>query len=185
MDEILNQLVRDCRAYRAAVDSIFSGEVVNPSDWRRCLFDIQICVARLQLDRLIVHKEFEEMQAAPPTSPSPAIPKTDVSREMELRHRIKHRLEASPVWTQFNANNPMAELFGLRSVENYLQNFALHLPEIYEETFRIEELALLLLAVPRSAEISFLLVALQHAGQNHIPILQPALDRASDEDCWN
>ena len=185
MEEILNQLVRDCRAYRAAVDSIFSGEVANASDWRRCLFDIQICVVRLQLDRLTVCKASEEMQAAPGTSPSPPIPRSDVSRERELRQRIKHRLEASPVWSQFNANNPMAELFGLRSVEDYLRNFELHLPEIYEETFRIEELALLLVAVPRSAEISFLLVALQHAGQNHIHFLEPALDWASDEDYWD
>ena len=78
----------------------------------------------------------------------------------------------------------MAELFGLRSLKDYIQNFELHLPEVYEETFRIEQLAQLYIVVPCSTILTFLFVAVQHVGQNHIPFLQPALDWASDEDFW-
>ena len=79
----------------------------------------------------------------------------------------------------------MAELFGLVSCQDYIQNFTLHLPEIYEATFVIEQTAQLFAANPDDSMLTHLIMALQHIGQNHISFLQPALDWASDEDFWD
>jgi hypothetical protein len=185
MRRILDQLVRDCVAYRRAVDQIFSSEVVSPSDWRHCLLEIQTRITWLQLDRLILIQKVEEIKNLPKGPSSQTLPSCDVKREMELRIRMENRLEAPPVWSEFKIDNPLAKILGLHSIQDYIGSFRLHLPEVYEETFRIEQMALLCIADPNRAVLNRLMVALQHVGLNHINFVQPALGWASDEDFWN
>jgi hypothetical protein len=132
-----------------------------------------------------VIQKAEEIESLPNGPSSQRLPSSDVERETKVRKHIEDRLVASRVWSEFRVDNPMAEPLGLRSIEDYIGSFRLHLPEIYEETFRIEQTALLFIAEPNRVMLTLLIVALQHAGQNHINFVQPALDWASDEDFWN
>jgi len=185
MEQIFDQLIRDCNAYRTAVDRILSTEVVNPNDWQNCLFNAQICAVRLQLDRLIVIQKAAIMETLPKRSESQMLPRSHAEREMRLREQIKDRFVTSAAWGHFKTGNPMAELFGLVSCQDYIQNFTLHLPEIYEATFVIEQTAQLFVDNPDDFVLTHLITALQHIGQNHINFLQPALDWASDVDFWD
>src|ERR1035441_10099220 len=110
MEQILDQLIRDCNGYRTAVDRILSTGVVNPNDWQNCLFNAQICVVRLQLDRLIVIQKAATMETLSKRSESQMLPRSHGEREMRLREQIKDRFEASAAWGHFNAGIPMAEL---------------------------------------------------------------------------
>jgi len=101
MEQILDQLIRDCNAYRTAVDRILSTEVVNPIDWQNCLFNAQICAVWLQLDRLIVIQKAAIMETLPKRSASQMLPRSHAERQMRLREQTKDRLVTSADWGHF------------------------------------------------------------------------------------
>ena len=78
----------------------------------------------------------------------------------------------------------VAELSGLRSVQDYIQNFQLHLPEIYEETILVEHYSSAFRGTQSNSALTWMLTGLEHLGRNHSYFVQPALDLASDEDSW-
>jgi hypothetical protein len=184
VNEILEQLIRDCRSYRQAVDQILTADRLKLQGFRRCLLAIQVGIAHLQLDRLSLMQEAAVFE----TSSEEALPQTplmhDMKREMAIRNRLKDRFESMTFWSRFEGKKPVAELLGLRSVDDYRRSFQLHLPEIYEETFRIENYALALLGNQASSDLTGMLVGLEHLARNHAYFVQPALDFASDEDSW-
>jgi hypothetical protein len=69
-------------------------------------------------------------------------------------------------------------------LEDYLNVFLLHLPEIYEETLRIEALVKAFRKNLDKAVLTRLEVSLEHMARNHISFVRFALEWAADESSW-
>jgi hypothetical protein len=65
-----------------------------------------------------------------------------------------------------------------------MDSFALHLPEIYEASFRVESYARAFQKSQSSTALASLGVGLQHLGRNHISFVRFALEWAADESSW-
>jgi len=66
-------------------------------------------------------------------------PRAGTAREAVMRPRFQKRIESVPCWAQFQPENEFEEENRLRTLEDYISTLALHLPEIYGETFNMEE----------------------------------------------
>ena len=111
--------------------------------------------------------------------------RVDTLREKTLREKLHKELESSPCWSRhFKPENSFSELTGLRSRRDYTDKLTLHLPEIYEESFRVEACTKDFLASHDGSALAQLVVGLQHLGRNHISFVLQALEWAADEDSW-
>ena len=184
MYEQLERLPLDLAAYRAAVDQLVSSALMTPRGWQQLFLEISICASQLYLDYLLVAKALPEIDSVSLAVKGIDHVPVDALREKRLREKLKHELESSPSWNHFKAENPFSELTGLRSLQDYTEKFTLHLPEIYEETFRAEVYTKAFLRTHSASTLSQLAVALQHLSRNHIGFVLQALEWASDEGSW-
>jgi hypothetical protein len=184
MFDQLDKLQVDLVGYRKAVDQIFSPALTTPKDWRECFLGILICTSQLYVDYLLVMKNLPVMGGMSKSGSSDQL-RADMARERDLRKRLKDELESSPCWSHFLPENPFAGLTGLHTRQDYVDRFTLHLPEIYEETFRVEAYTKNFMGNHSAAALARISVALQHLGRNHIIFVLQPLEFASDEDSWN
>lgn len=185
MFDQLEELQLDLVSYRAAVDRIIFSTPTVPRDWRQSMLEILVCASRLYLDYLLVMRNLPALEAVSSKGRSADLVRADALRERDLREKLKDKLESSSSWSHFRPENPFSEVIGLRSLQDYMDKFTLHLPEVYEETFRAEAYAKDFLAGRKSSTLARLMVALQHLGRNHIGFVLQALEWASDESSWD
>ena len=184
MKNQLEKLQLDSVSYREAVDNIFSLAIAKPMDWQQCFREILICATQLYLDYLLVIKNIPTMEAVSSKDDSCLI-RADTLREKALREKLQQKLESSTCWNHdFKPVNSFSELTGLRSRQDYTEKLTLHLPEIYEESFRVEACAKDFLASHDGSALAQLVVGMQHLGRNHIGFVLQALEWAADEDSW-
>lgn len=179
MRDQLENLCADLVAYRAAVNRVYSSKLSRSRDCRRYLVDVLVCATRLYLDSLSLTKALSSVESMPGAS----LIGIDRRRYASFRKRFRERLRSRPAWAFFRPEIPFAEFIGLRTLESYLENFGLHIPEVYEETFRVEQYARRWLD-HNERSVEALLVAMQHMSRNHISFLVPALQWAADEGSW-
>lgn len=184
MNSQLEKLQLDLVSYRKAVDNIFSSALAKPTDWQQCLKEILICASQLYLDYLLVMKNIPAMEAVSSKGVSGLV-RVDTLREKTLREKLQQELESSACWSRhFQPENSFSESTGLRSRRDYTDKFTLHLPEIYEESFRVEACTKDFLASHDGSALAQLVVGLQHLGRNHISFVIQPLEWAADEDSW-
>ena len=184
MYDHIERLLLDLVAYRRAVDHVISSAATPPGHWQQCFVEISICTSQLYLDYLLVTKASPHHDSLSVSVDEVGLVSIDVFREKHLREELKNKIESSSSWKHFKADNALSTLAGLRNIQDYVDRFTLHLPEIYEETFRAEIYANTLLRTQSVYALSRLLVALQHLGRNHIGFVLQALEWASDEGSW-
>jgi len=184
MNNQLEKLQLDLVSYREAVDNVLSSALAKPTDCQQCFREILICASQLYLDYLLVMKNLPAMEAVSSKGDSGLV-RLDTLRERTLREKLQQKLESSPCWSHhFKPENSFSELTGLRSRRDYTGKFSLHLPEIYEESFRVEACTKDFLASHHGSALAQLVVGLQHLGRNHISFVLQALEWAADEDSW-
>jgi hypothetical protein len=181
----VEKLPSDLASYRKTIDQIFSATFTSPRDWQRYFFEVLICVSQLYLDYLVVMKESPTFETISSEAFRLDIVRADISRETTFREKFRAQLESSPHWTHFKGENAFSKLTGLQTLQDYIDTFALHLPEIYEESFRVEYLSTTFLTSQNDAPLAQLIVGLQHMGRNHISFVQQALEWAADEYSWD
>jgi hypothetical protein len=76
-------------------------------------------------------------------------------------------------------------LSDLHTLEDYKSRFALHLPEIYEEPFRVEICAKDFLASHSSSVLAEIDVGLGHLARNHVGFVLQALEGVVDVASWD
>ena len=185
MNNQLEKLQRDLVSYREAVENVFSSALAKPTEWQQCFREILICASQLYLDYLLVMKNLPAMEAVSSKDDSDRV-RVDTVREKILREKLQQRLESSTCWSHhFKPENSFSELTGLRSLRDYADKLTLHLPEIYEESFRVEACTKDFLASHDGSALAQLVVGLQHLGRNHISFALQALEWAADEDSWD
>lgn len=184
MNNQLEKLQLDLVSYREAVDKVFSSALTKPTDWQQCFREILICASQLYLDYLLVMKNLPGMEAVSSKGDGSRV-RVDTLREKALRERLQQKLESSTCWGHhFKPENSFSELTGLRSRRDYTDRLTLHLPEIYEESFRVEACAKDFSASHDGSVLAQLAVGLQHLGRNHISFVLQALEWVADEDSW-
>ena len=180
----LEKLRLDLVSYREAVDQIFSSTPTKPTDWQQRFFEILICASQLYLDYLLVVRDLPALETASSKGSSSRRFRVDTLREKNFREKLRQVLESSPCWIHFKPDNPFSEFTGLRNLQDYIARFTLHLPEVYEETFRVEVCTNDFLASRDSSALAQLVVGLQHLGRNHIAFVLQPLEWAADEGSW-
>ena len=184
MHSKLEKLQLDLVSYREAVDQILSLGLITPRHWQQCFLDILICTSQLYLDYLLVTKSLPDLEAAASESEDSDLVSTDVTREMRLRAELKHKLTSSSPWLGFTPENPFSNLTGLSKLQDYVNSLTLHLPEIYEETIRVEACVKSFLASHDSSALAQLSIGLQHLGRNHASFVIQTLEWIANEDSW-
>jgi hypothetical protein len=178
------KLISDLGNYREAVDQIFSGAIQKPEDCPRYFLGIQISVSQLYLDDLLLRRELDTFAGTPDEETDWKRPSIDTRREAALRERLRKQMEAWSWWDCFRLKDAFSDQTGLLTQEDYLQSFWLHLPEIYEETVRVEECAKRFLLKRSESALACVEIGMQHICRHHVSFVLPALERAADEDRW-
>ena len=185
MEDQLGKLVSDLASYREAVDHLLFLKVSEVRKWREQLLDILVNVSQLYLDYLLLKKERPVLEAACSEGSVHEILRADLHREASLRKLLKERLKSSPHWNRFDPKNEFSELTGLRTLQDYLDKLVLHLPEIYEESFRAEKLTRALLTDRKQSILAQLVVSMEHIERNHVTFVQQPLEWAVNEQNWD
>lgn len=184
MFDQLEKLQVDLGGYREAVDQIFSPALTTSKGWQACISEILIWTAQLYLDYLLIMKNLPAIEAVLSKGDGGRV-RVDTLREKTLREKLQQRLESSTCWSRhFKPENSFSELTGLRSRRDYTDRLTLHLPEIYEESFRVEACTKNFLTSHDGSALAQLVVGLQHLGRNHISFVLQALEWVADEDSW-
>jgi hypothetical protein len=181
----LTKLKSNLAAYRKTVDTIFSEPPSNSDDLREYFREVLIAVSRLYLDYLFLTKKSSTFETVSSRMSRRGLPKTDIHREQAFRQRFRDRLETCTLWVDFIPENPFSEDTGLHTLQDYINRFTLHLPEIYEETFRVEECTKRFLVTPEDVLLTEMLLGMEHMGRNHINFVQQALEWVTAEISWS
>lgn len=171
--------------FRKAVEILLSHNLTTPQNWQSCFSEISISTALLYADYVVI---VAAIRNAEPMTSGEFIGEnvqTDHVHELRLREELKQRLEAPSSWPGFAPRNPFSKVTGLLTLNDYASSLILHLPEIYEETFRVEAYLRDFLTAGSGDALTRLLVTLQHLGKNHALFLLQPLEWAGDEDCWD
>lgn len=180
----LVNVISSARAYRAAIDQVFSVPLAEPEAAREYFFDLLLAVSQLYLDYLLVVRDQPAIEKAAAASDHRFERiRRDSHREMELRERFRKRLEVLPCWEYFEPFDAFANYTGLRTLADYIASFVIQLPEAYEESFRVERYAQSLLE-GASGPIEELILSLQHMGLHHLTFVRYALEGAAKEGNW-
>lgn len=179
----LETLQVDVVQYRQAVDKIFSLSLMTSDRWQACFKEILLCTARLYLDYLLITNDMPELEGLCGKATANRSVSTDWRREKKLREELTLRLGSSE-WPGFVPENAFSDLTGFGTVQDYANSFTLHLPEIYEETFRIEACLRSFLSHRDSASLSQLSVGLQHLGRHHVSFVLQPLEWVAEDGSW-
>ncbi len=183
MSNRINEL-KDCSsAYRAIVDRIFSTSLSGPHECRQYFFDLLLIVSRLYLASILLVDELSNVKGVKDRSTSP-LPSTNVARFIESARHFRERLESLACWKYFRPMRGVPEAAGLVTVKDYQDSFTLHLPEIYEETFQIDQYVEKLLRLITDSAIAGVIVTVEHVCYHHVSFVLPALQWASREASW-
>lgn len=186
MQNLLQQIQRDCVAYRKVVDQLFVPARRKRGLWRGRFLQILLHSSQLYLDLVyFLRIEAGLYNRLSKKKVNEPLRRLDVKRELDLRAKLKTRLDSPAIWIWFEPDNPFSEMSGLRSLEHYKRSFALHLPGIYAETFRVENCANDFMKSRSSSSLTELAVGLDHLARHHIGFVLHALEGVTDESSWS
>ena len=133
--------------YRQSLDEIFSAPPSTRSDCREYFSNLLLCLAQLYALSLMIARDLSETEI--PGVRSEGLPISgNAGREHSLRIAFGARLASLRCWRYFDPEPVLPVRADLHVLEDYLNDFTLHLPEIHEETFRLEDYMNILLIVP-------------------------------------
>ncbi len=184
IDTYLDRLVIDLNAYRVSMNRVFSRKLSRSRDCRGYFRELLISASQLYLDYLLLLNRLPKFEKESVSTSGGRPVGADTRREAPLRERLRKRLESLPCWSCFRPANPFSELTGLNTLADYIDAFALHLPEVYEETSRVEAAATIFRDRRSDSALADLIVGLQHMGRHHITFVHFALEWAADEGSW-
>lgn len=179
-----DKLTLDLAGYRATVNRAFSRKLSRPRDCRRYFLEILLSTSQLYLDYVLVLANLTKLERISSAQFRAKPVDADIKRETLLRERFRQRIESLSCWSLFEPENAFSKLTGLRTLKDYFDSLSLHLPEIYEETFRAERYAKMFRKRQDTSALTGLLVALQHIGRHHISYVRFALEWTTDECSW-
>lgn len=172
-------------AYREAVDQVFSLALSTPREWQRCFLKVLLHASQLYLGYISVMKHQDELEAISVEIGELGPVRLDVSRERKLRESLSERLRLAGCWNAFRPENAFSNDTGLHTLQDYVSRFVLHLPEIYEETFRVEACTQSFLNNRNNAALAQLFIGIKHLGRNHLSFVLQPLEWAADEGSWD
>lgn len=186
--DLIRRVCGDTLMFRRAVDSLLSDKCGDPVAFCDRMHEVWAAAARLYLDQVEMSRctldglngktEISEPHAVTNAGEEPA------ETELRIRARLRAYLEQLTIWNRYDLRNAMPASRGLRTKGDYIDALALHLPEIYAETIRLEDRARRFLTSPSEAVLSQAIVSAEHLGKNHISYVLPALEWLTEEDAW-
>lgn len=184
----IQRLPMDTLRFRESINSLLSDIWTEPLMFCDHLYEVWLAVSRLYLDQVEIHKcTIDDLEAGMGVSGLLATAnRVDelAATESQVRVRLRTYLEQLTIWDCYDAKNAIPISRGLKSKEDYIGVLALHLPEVYAETIRLEHCAHKLLADPSKEALSQAIVSAEHLGKNHISYVLPALEWLTDCDAW-
>jgi hypothetical protein len=180
----IKTLESDLSTFRGALDRLLSINIAAPKHFQGCFLELAICASRLYLDYLLVIRVFEDLESISTEARAVDFVSSDLLNENLLRTEVRRKLESSVFSNQFRAHDAFHDGTGLNDVKDYVGAFALHLPEVYQESLRAQVYASAFVATASSFALAQLFISLQHLARNHVGFVLQALERASDEDNW-
>lgn len=181
----IKRLIENCANYRRAVDRLLELTSNEPAAWRALLFEILCCASQLYLDYLHVRKLDIDREVSETKDPGGEFPGSNIAREKAIREAVRQRLSLSPIQAHFDPRSRMNVLRGLASIDDYFNNLTLHVPEVYEESIRLQAIAERFSQCQSGSALARMIVSAEHLARNHVSFLQSALDQLSDEDSWD
>jgi hypothetical protein len=191
----LDELASDARSYRSAVNRVFSRKLTAPRSCAHYFFEVLVRTSRLYGDYLLL-RELERTVSTKPSAGKRAGPQHRLDKkskgpdkilvkEFRVRTKLEERLKSLSCWSASDPFNAFAAENNLRTKADYVANLALHLPEIYAETIRVETYISQAQAAGGFTDWSLadLLVGLEHAA-HHASYCRHALEVLSNEGSW-
>lgn len=166
----------DYRTRFADVSASFS-QGLSP---QQSLFELLIATSELYLDCLLVLRVLPSLHGHAVDGAEVTKDAGDASREMHLRQHLRGTLDGSRSWSYLDLKHPLAE-DNLATQEDYINNYALHLPEIHEETYQVEQYARDFIQTRNNLALVDLEIGLRHLAFNHAIFVLPALQWPSTE----
>jgi hypothetical protein len=187
---ITNLLQRTCTdtlMFRQALSSLLSEQPSEPVVFRDYMYEIWAAASRLYLDQVEICKcDLDDLTARLDSSEITVAKETEnpADAESRVRARLRAHLEQLTIWERYQMHNAIPASRGLRGKKDYIDSLALHLPEIYGETIRLEDWLHRLALGPTEAVLTRAIVSAEHLGRNHISYVLPALEWLADSDAW-
>jgi len=170
------------REYRASADVLFERKITTEDEAREYFFHLLLCATRVYLDFLLVLDALPVLYATAGRKTKTESVQSDVTREMAYRRRYTTSLSELPFY-KFKPSG-LAELTFKWVHEDYFNSLCLHVPEIYEETFRLETYLASFQTGARQTELTKLEIAFRHVAENHCTFLLTVLQDLVIEGNW-
>lgn len=185
--KLLQRTCTDTLMFRQAVNSVLSDQPREPVVFRDCMYEIWAAASRLYLDQVEICKcDIDDLNARLDTSEITAAKEAENPADAEgrIRTRLRAHLEHLTIWERYQMHNAIPASRGLKEKKDYIDSLALHLPEIYGETIRLEDWLHRLIIDPSEATLTRAVISAEHLGKNHISYVLPALEWLADADAW-
>ncbi len=170
------------RGYRASADVVFGRKITSEDEARQYFFTLLLSATRVYLDFLLVLKALPALYASPDRKNKTEFVRSDVSREMAYRKRYTASLSELPL-NKFKPSG-LAELTFKWVHEDYFNALCFHVPEVYEETFSLQESVTRLQIGLRASDLVDFEIGFRHLAENHCTFLLPVLQDLVIEGNW-
>lgn len=177
------QLVLHTQDFRRVADQLFTLDVTSCDAIRSHFLKLLLSTSQLYMDCIQFTVELPSLYANSFGGACKHIAESQLQRERDYRERYRRIVESLP-WQHFRRHE-MYTLLGLNSAEKYQTNLSLHIPEMYEESFRVETYAGRLSRSTPKSSLSELEVNFSHLADNHAVFALPALKGMSEDVCWS
>ncbi len=165
--------INDLQQYRRVADKAFSRRLATPKSCRRYFFDLLIAATTVYQDFLLTMAVLPGLYRQSDRKAESQQFTSSNSREAAYRQRYTTALHTIP-FVDFTPSGLAKLSFGWER-EDYTQALGLHVPEIYEETFRLELRLGRLAAGLTRRDLTHLEVEFCHLAENHCTFLLPVL----------
>jgi hypothetical protein len=173
--------------YRRSINDILSRKLARPRERALVFFKVLLCTSDLYAENLrlreIAPKVFHEAEDWPKSPVRPLSVRSARVQEVSLRGRLERRLELLDDWGAVEKHNAFAEENRLFRAADYIGNLALHLPEMYVESFHLRSCFKSFRRGANLGDATEIFVGMQHLA-HHATYCRFALEIVSDELHW-
>ena len=179
---LFDGLSEHLRQYRASADVLFERKIRTAGETQHYLFALLLSATRVYLDFLLVLEALPSLYSSSDRKTKTKPVRSDASREMAYRERYTTSLSELPLH-KFKPSG-LAELTFKWVHEDYFSALCLHVPEIYEETLRLEAYLVRFQADVSEKDLTHFEIAFRHLSENHCTFLLPVLQDLVMEGNW-
>lgn len=171
LKDILISIDADSNQYRTSFNRIYSRQLETPGSCIKYFYELLVITSKLYIDCLNLrnceNKFYDTVNVPLATSPTVRkLPRLKFTHGKDARLKFNNKISSLPCWGSFDPSNEFSSNNLLKTHRDYINSLQIHLPDIYDESIRINVCVRNIVAGKGDHSFEELLVRLEHVAHH-------------------